>query len=86
VRPRYLLVPSDLETAADKITAPLVPAQSSNVVPQSIRTLTPIAEPRLSDAGATAWYLAADPATIDTIEYAYLERQEGVYIETRMGP
>ena len=28
---------------------------------------------------------AADPSTIDTIEYCYLEGQQGVYIETRQG-
>jgi hypothetical protein len=32
-----------------------------------------------------SWYLSADPAQIDTIEYAYLEGQQGVYLESRMG-
>ena len=31
------------------------------------------------------WFLVASPAAIDTIEYAYLEGQEGVALETRMG-
>ena len=57
----------------------------SSVVPQSIRTLAPISEPRLDAASATAWYLAASPNQIDTIEYAYLEGQQGAYIETRNG-
>ena len=30
-------------------------------------------------------YLAASPNQIDTIEYAYLEGQQGTYIETRNG-
>jgi hypothetical protein len=30
-------------------------------------------------------YTAADPSSIDTIEYCYLEGQQGVYIETRQG-
>ena len=47
--------------------------------------MTPISEPRLDTASATAWYLAANPAQIDTIEYAYLEGQQGAYIETRNG-
>src|SRR5690606_4648979 len=64
----------------------LTPATPGNVVPASIRTLAVIAEPRLDPAsGAIPWFLFANPATIDTIEYAYLEGQEGVYIETRMG-
>lgn len=31
------------------------------------------------------WFLIADPAQIDTIEYSYLEGEEGVFIEQRMG-
>ena len=72
--------------AAEQIIAQnLVPAKTGDVVPQSIRTLTPIAEPRLDVASGTAWYLAANPAQIDTIEFAYLEGQQGAYIETRNG-
>ena len=86
VRPAYVLVPAALELTAEQIIAQnLVPAKTGDVVPQSIRTLTPIAEPRLDAASATAWYLAANPAQIDTIEYAYLEGQQGAYIETRNG-
>lgn len=86
IRPAYLLVPAALELAAEQIIAQnLVPAKTGDVVPQSIRTLTPIAEPRLDVASATAWYLAANPAQIDTIEFAYLEGQQGAYIETRNG-
>jgi len=33
----------------------------------------------------TGWYLVADPAQIDTVEYCYLEGQQGVYIETKQG-
>lgn len=86
IRPAFLLVPAALELAAEQIIAQnLVPAKTGDVVPQSIRTLTPIAEPRLDVASATAWYLAANPAQIDTIEFAYLEGQQGAYIETRNG-
>ncbi len=87
IRPAYLVVPSTLELTAEQIIAQnLVPAKSGDVVPQSIRSLAVIAEPRLDPAsGAVPWYLFASPSAIDTIEYAYLEGQEGVYIETRMG-
>jgi hypothetical protein len=86
VRPAYLIVPASLELAAEQLVAQnLVPAQTANVVPSSIRTLMPISEPRLDAASLTAWYLAANPAQIDTIEYAYLEGQQGAYIETRNG-
>ena len=86
VRPAFLIVPASLELKAEQLVAQnLVPAQSGSVVPQSIRTLAPIAEPRLDAASETAWYLAASPNQIDTIEYAYLEGQQGAYIETRNG-
>jgi len=86
IRPAFLIVPATLELKAEQLVAQnLVPAQSGNVVPQSIRTLAPISEPRLDAASETAWYLAASPNQIDTIEYAYLEGQQGAYIETRNG-
>ena len=86
IRPAFLIVPAALELKAEQLVAQnLVPAQSGNVVPQSIRTLAPISEPRLDAASETAWYLAASPNQIDTIEYAYLEGQQGAYIETRNG-
>jgi hypothetical protein len=86
VRPAFLIVPASLELKAEQLVAQnLVPAATASVVPQSIRTLAPISEPRLDAASETAWYLAASPNQIDTIEYAYLEGQQGAYIETRNG-
>ena len=86
IRPAFLIVPAALELRAEQLVAQnLVPADSAKVVPQSIRTLSPISEPRLDAASATSWYLAASPNQIDTIEYAYLEGQQGAYIETRNG-
>jgi hypothetical protein len=86
VQPRYLVVPVALQLAAFQMIAPnLAPAKSADLVPDYIRALTPIAEPRLDAASTTAWYLFASPDQIDTIEYAYLEGQDGVYIETRQG-
>ena len=86
IRPAFLIVPAALELRAEQLVAQnLVPATPATVVPQSIRTLSPISEPRLDAASPTAWYLAASPNQIDTIEYAYLEGQQGAYIETRNG-
>jgi hypothetical protein len=87
IRPAFLVVPSSLELTAEQLIAQnLVPAITTNVVPQSIRSLSVIAEPRLDPAsGAIPWYLFASPSAIDTIEYAYLEGQDGVFIETRNG-
>lgn len=81
----YLLVPAAVELVAQQYTsADFVSAKSSDINPFK-GTLQVIAEPRLDANSATAWYLAADPMQIDTIEYCYLEGNEGVYIETRNG-
>jgi hypothetical protein len=86
IRPFFVIVPASLEMEAEKLVAQnLVPGKTADVVPASIRTLAIIAEARLDAASAIAWYMAANPSQIDTIEYAYLEGQAGVYIETRVG-
>ncbi len=85
VRPRYLLVPPSLEKAALQITGTNFQpsrAADTNVFGSS---LVPISEPRLEDASSTAYFLAAEPNTVDTIEYAYLEGNEGVFTETSNG-
>lgn len=85
VRPRYLVVPPSLEEAALKITSANFVA--SKGVDQNVfgPSLIPVSEPRLEDASSTAWFGAAEPNTIDTIEYAYLEGHEGVFTETKHG-
>jgi phage major head subunit gpT-like protein len=86
VRPAYLIVPAALEMTAEQMVAQnMMPSKTTDVVPQSVRTLSVIPEARLDTASETAWYLIANPNQIDTIEYAYLEGQTGVYIETRVG-
>ncbi len=89
LRPSYLIVPAALESIAEQFTSNAYQAtQSSNINPFAAggrSQLQPIAEARLDANSATAWYLAADPAQVDTIEYAYLEGQRGVYLESRMG-
>src|ERR1039457_1599264 len=88
--PRYLIIPAALEGIAVQITNPinLAATASSADVPAFVRAMVPIVEPRLdavANYGDTNWYTAADPSSIDTIEYCYLEGQQGVYIETRQG-
>lgn len=80
----YLIVPAALETSAEKIlTAVLAEATANvNVFANKLKL---IVEPRLDDSSATAWYLAASPMRIDTIEYGYLNGTDGVYTETRQG-
>lgn len=89
VRPSFLIVPAALESLAEQFTSQAyVAAVSSNINPFASggrNPLIPIVEPRLDANSAAAWYLAADPAQVDTIEYAYLEGEAGPYLETRMG-
>ena len=80
----FLIVPAALETKAQQIVAEILSAKSSDVNPFA-GTLTVIVEPRLDGKSETSWYLAAAPSRIDTIEYAYLTGEEGVYIETQQG-
>lgn len=92
VAPRYLIVPPELEQAAYQYTSSqFVPAKSADVneFRAGGRTaLEPVVEPVLNDAasnGTTAWYLAADSAAIDTVEYCYLDGAEGPVIESETG-
>lgn len=82
---QYLIVPAALELLAQQYTSSqFVSAKSADINPFA-GTLQVLAEPRLDANSATAWYLAANPMQIDTIEYCYLEGNEGVYIESRNG-
>lgn len=81
---KFLLVPAALEQKALQMTTAITPALATSVNPW-YNQLMPIVEPRLDAASATAYYLTVDPAQCDTVEYGYLEGQEGVYTESRMG-
>ncbi len=89
LQPRYMIVPAALEQAADQLIYPvnLAATAVTGVVPTWIQSLTKIVEGRLDAAtnGLTNWFMSVDPSQIDTLEYCYLEGQQGVYIETRQG-
>lgn len=85
VRPKFLIVPPGLEEVALKVTnASIIAGKGADLNVTGV-TLTPIVEPRLHDGSEIAWYGAAEPGVIDTIEYAYLEGHEGVFTETKNG-
>ena len=79
------MAPTGWETTIDQLLATFAPEQASSVVPGYIRSLTPIIEPRLDASSATAWYLMAATARIDTVEYMYLSGEEGLQITTQQG-
>ena len=81
VAPRFVLVPPDLETAMQQALSDIQANETAQVNPFSALTL--LVEPRLT--AASTWYVVADPASIDGLEYAYLEGAPGPQIETRAG-
>lgn len=84
VTPKYLITPAALEVVARQYVAQINATKSSDVNPFSA-DLDVVVDPRLDASSATAWYLAADSATIDTIEYSFLEGEPGPQIESRAG-
>ena len=85
VQARNLLVPAALETAAEQFVSTQLLANAANNINVFAGRLQVIAEPRLDDVSALEWYLTADPASIDTLEYGYLEGEDGPFIENRIG-
>lgn len=83
--PKYLIVPSALELVANQYTSQNYVATKQGDYNPFSGSLTPVVEGRLDANSATAWYLAADNSLIDTVEYCYLEGQEGAYLETKLG-
>ena len=86
IQPRFLIVPpGGRAVEAKKQVTATTPTNASDVNAHA-GAFEVIQEPRLIPAtGNDPWFVAADPSRIDTIEYAYLEGQEGVYTETRYG-
>lgn len=81
VTPRYLLVPSELETASEKLLTQIQAATVSDVNPFSKLQL--IVEPRLTSA--TRWWLFASPDEVEGLEYSHLAGSPGPQTETRVG-
>lgn len=77
----FLVTGNAYRVPALKILTAVMPTATSGVnVFQG--TMTPISDPNIS---GNKWFVIANPADIDTIEYAYLEGEEGVFIEQRQG-
>lgn len=86
--PRFLPHPPALRgTVLELLASVANPASSGNSGITNIwqNALDPITEAELGLAAGgsdTAWYLAADPNDVDTIEYAYLQGLETPVVET----
>ena len=76
---RWLLAPRELRAKVDGIVAgKVVPTKTEDAVPAYMTDLGYVSDGRLSRASSTAWYGVCDPNAFDTIEYAYLEGEEGI--------
>ncbi|BAQ44252.1 prohead protease/major capsid protein fusion protein [Methylobacterium aquaticum] len=82
MEPKFILIPPELETSTEQVLTTLHPTKADDVNPFSSK-LSLVVEPRFTDA--KRWYLTADPGVSDGLEYAYLEGQEGVQLETQYG-
>ena len=86
VLPRYIITPPGVRSVEARKNVTATAPNAVAGVNAFANRLEPIEEARLIPAaGPDPWFLAADPSRIDTIEFAYLEGQQGVYTETRSG-
>lgn len=81
VTPWAVLVPSELETATEKLLTAIQAVTTDTTNPFSRLKL--IVEPRFSDA--FRWYVVANPASADGLEYCYLAGQPGPQVDHRVG-
>ena len=83
IRPKYLLVPPELQTTAEKMVSSIL-ATTTGDVNVFANQLQVVVSDQLEDA--KAWYLVADPSMIsaDGIVYAYLNGQPGLRTESRV--
>ncbi|MDP3853159.1 prohead protease/major capsid protein fusion protein [Phenylobacterium sp.] len=83
--PKFLLVGRKDRVAGQKILSG-IQATTTGDVNVFADSMSLIVESRLNrSSGATPWFTAADPSMVDTIEYAYLEGDDGVFMEERVG-
>ena len=80
VTPKFILVGADRETEAEKAVSAITPVVSQEVNPFQNK-LEVVVDPRISGA----WFLVADAAEIDGLEYAYLEGNAGPQITSEVG-
>lgn len=82
---KFVAVSRKHKVATQKLLQGITAAKSGDVNVYA-NSFDLIIEDRLYNAGgASMWFGIADPAQWDTIEYAYLEGEEGLYTEQRIG-
>lgn len=85
IKPKFLAVSRKHKVAAQKLLTSVQATKTGDInVYQNAMDL--IVEDRLYKVGeACPWFTIGDPSQWDTIEFAYLEGQEGLYTEQRIG-
>lgn len=82
VQPKVLIVGPDQETVAQQLlSTDFVPNENGKTNPFA-GNLSLVVEALITNFN---WFAAASPDQIDTVEYAYLEGDSGVVVETQMG-
>lgn len=90
IRPKYMLVPPEIEDTARVLAASEFDPSKTQRTPNPVRgTFEVVSEARLSNTSqsgsTTAWYLAADPMMHDTVEVLYLDGQQQPFLEQKDG-
>lgn len=83
ITPTALLVPAAIEVNALEIVAAINPVEPAKVNPYAGKFAVHV-DPRLDAIDDKAWYVIA-PDAVDGLQVAYLDGQEGPYVETRVG-
>lgn len=81
--PKYLVVPSALETTAEQAVIAVQATKTADA--NTFAFLDLVTEPRLDAFSSTRWYVVADPALTDGLEYSFLAGAPGPQVETRSG-
>ena len=88
IGPRFLIVPAALETVGQQFLSNVLVATAQNVINPFPGTLELVVDAEIDPLGAPApfpWFLAADPADIDTIEVTYLNGDDMPKLESQVG-
>ena len=89
IRPKFFIVPVALQGRASVLMSaekdPSATNQNSSKPNHVAGMATVVSDARLDAASVTAWYLAADPNSTDTVEVAYLNGNESPMLDQMDG-
>lgn len=83
LKPKFLIVGPKNEFLAQKLTSVnFVATKQSDTPVGSLTGLTLVVDAEIENY---EWFLAADPASLDTVEYSFLSGEEELFIDQREG-